>query len=640
MRRQKPAVGIVIPLIGALFLVIAAGAAAAEEPRVFSPRGVGEGTPFVNTGLVGGRLSFEFRQTPVRQVCDYIAKAADVNVIVAPDIDDVVDVRVLGETPGGALRRVARSFGGAVQRRDHRVFRVNKPRKVDMELVDADLRTVIKNMAKLGGGNVVLSADVEGTVNVRLRDVSWREGLETVVRVGGGVLVEEDSGILRVVTPASLVSQRQTKVFPLRYIQSPDIYRAQIDTEFAVGGPEGDSGVRAYGGSGGKEGVGAAGRRKEKPFTLINAVQSMLSAVGTVDYDAPSNTFVITDIKPKLDRVADFLRIVDTRPDQVFVDVKFVSTTSTDLTDFGMDYVGNFAGATPNDGFRISATGGSVATVLPFNRGRGGWEDWLGIVDDGPPEVSFDPATGAITPAGTIIGGPGYQVGTIDLNQFAFLLQMFKQDLYTDIIQSPKLITLDHQEATIFVGRTVRYAETFSETNAAGGVETGIREASGSPVETGFQLFFIPHVIKGTDLIRIDVIPEEEALTGTGTIPGFDDFTAGTTTIQLPRVASRTIVTSLIVKDGQTVVLGGMVDERETVSERKIPFLGDLPGVGYLFKNRLTNKSRDNLLIFMTCTVVRDRNDMDRIHTVHRDYEAGVLNDVEAAAARNRVNAQ
>ena len=110
-------------------------------------------------------------------------------------------------------------------------------------------------------------------------------------------------------------------------------------------------------------------------------------------------------------------------------------------------------------------------------------------------------------------------------------------------MQAPKLIALDHQEATIFVGETVRYAQARSEQGQAGGLQLVVEEAPQSPVSTGFQLLVIPHIVPGTDKIIMDIIPKSDSLSGTGSTTlapaGFDVFTvgsgSGTGSIALPR---------------------------------------------------------------------------------------------------------
>jgi len=119
----------------------------------------------------------------------------------------------------------------------------------------------------------------------------------------------------------------------------------------------------------------------------------------------------------------------------------------------------------------------------------------------------------------------------------------------------------------------------------------------------------------------LEVIPQRTALTGTsassGVSPaGFDVFSVGTGgesgTIALPRVGSSTIATKVLLRSGQTAVLGGLVSHTQTETELKIPLLGDIPVLGYLFKNRSTQDTKTNLLVFITPSLIRSAEDTQR----------------------------
>ena len=117
----------------------------------------------------------------------------------------------------------------------------------------------------------------------------------------------------------------------------------------------------------------------------------------------------------------------------------------------------------------------------------------------------------------------------------------------------------------------------------------GIEEDPNSPVNVGFQLLVIPHVVPGEKKIRMTVIPERRALTGTGIgLPGFDRINVSGQFIDLPRVQSSTLVTHMILRDNQTAVIGGLLEDRDVERVDKVPFLGGLPFAGLLFQGRGT----------------------------------------------------
>jgi type II secretory pathway component GspD/PulD (secretin) len=181
-------------------------------------------------------------------------------------------------------------------------------------------------------------------------------------------------------------------------------------------------------------------------------------------------------------------------------------------------------------------------------------------------------------------------------------------------VQAPKLIALDNQEATIFVGDTIRFAQTKSSSNQSGGLEFSIEEAENSPVQVGFQLLMIPHVIPDKDQIMMTVIPQQRSLSGPD--DGFRTFRVGAGSqigaqeMLLPQERSSTVVTHLKLDNGHTAVIGGLLQDQDSTTVNKIPLLGDIPVLGYLFKGETKRKERNNLIIFLTPRIVRDQRQM------------------------------
>jgi type II secretory pathway component GspD/PulD (secretin) len=212
-------------------------------------------------------------------------------------------------------------------------------------------------------------------------------------------------------------------------------------------------------------------------------------------------------------------------------------------------------------------------------------------------------------------------------------LRLFKEDRTSQIMQAPKLIALDNQEATIFVGETVRYAQTTASSNQSGGLTFSIAEAPNSPVQQGFQLLVIPHVIPNSDKIMLTVIPEAEQLVGTSTtLAGFDEFASGEganrVSILLPRVSASTIVTHMIVRSGETAVLGGLLTRTDVDVERGIPGLRKIPILKWLFTVKERQKTLSNLIVFLTPRVIHSSEDIEQsIKQSMRDYRAKMEKD-------------
>jgi general secretion pathway protein D len=298
---------------------------------------------------------------------------------------------------------------------------------------------------------------------------------------------------------------------------------------------------------------------------------------------------------------------LDVEPAQIFVDVKFVSTTNTDLLNLGVDY--------GDAGPQVSLSGGAIPITFPFDLGKGGFEDGM-IANTTGTGPFADPTLNA---GSTQI--PDTIFGSLSFTEVTATLRLLQRDTKSEVIQAPKLITLDGNAGTIFVGETIRYAEAKSEQGQAGGLQLSVAEASGSPVEVGFQLLVRPNVIPGTEKMVMEVIPKETSLSGTGSSAfapaGFDVFTVGAGgsagSIALPRTRSSTIVTSMMVESGRTVMIGGLSSDSDTQTKTKVPLLGDIPLIGELFKHKNNSRERRSLLVFLTPTIVRSSEDSQRL---------------------------
>ncbi|NOZ23610.1 MAG: hypothetical protein GXP25_21245 [Planctomycetes bacterium] len=532
---------------------------------------------------VTGRISIDFKDEPLENVVDTISRMVGVNVVLAPGIDERLTLRLVNVHYERVLNEIASRCNLIVQKEAENLIRLANPPRVTITFQNADITTAIDMLARQADVNIVVAQEVTGKVNMRLKNIPWREALQTVVKTAGFVTVTDEMGIMRVLTRASLVEQLETKAFRLRYIQPPSIYTASIETEFAVGKPKQKTG------------------QYDRDFTLFKAVKTTLSEFGKMEFDADTNAFIITDIPPTLAAIGAVIKELDVEPMQVFCDIKFVSTTNSDLLDFGADWT---MGGVNTPGVTLTGLGdfafffgsgrGADSTGTPYSFGRADTFD-VGIL----PTAHFPLAVKNPLTSNFVSGN----LGILDFNRMRFAMNFIKNDDKSNIIQAPKLFVLDNQEATIFVGQTIRFAETFTTTVQGTAGTSGIREADNSPVETGFQLLLKPHIIREANQVIITLIPEWEFLSGPDA-DGFQTFNDGVHTIRLPQITSNTVVTKLKMDSGQTAVMGGMIQERDVEFTAKLPILGDLPIIGWLFKNKQTQKRKENLLIFITCTIV------------------------------------
>ncbi len=544
----------------------------------------------------GPMVSVDFKAQTMQEIADYLAVKAGVNIVVEKGVVGVVSLRVNDYPWLGVLDLAAKQVGCTVEKGEDSMYYVRTPHfTFTTKAEGVSLKQVLSLLAQQSNQNIVVAPDVDAIVHFNLQDVPWQVALDTIVRTAGPFqVVRDDAGVYRVVRSDALAEERATRVFKLKYIQPPSEYKPKIDSQFA----EKTSGTSTSGGGGG----GAAKALKEN-FTLYKAIDDIIIGKGTVQYDFDSNAFIVNTTKPLLDEVADVIRLVDVPVDQVFVDVKFVTTAHTDLLNAGVRFP---------KGFMISASGGSMVHRLPFNLGKGGWEDDLSVTGDGPTPDQVDAALGGESP---------YTFGVLDFSNITPVLEFLKTDSESEIVQAPTLTVVDNKSATVFIGEEIHFAEEFSTTNQGGQLSRGIREASmNSPVSVGTQLMIMPHIVPDTNQVVLSVIPTSQQLTGTSSpaVSGFERFSVGESFIDLPRLSSRTVVTTLMLQDGQTAVIGGLINQSNSENITKLPLFGDLPIVGWLFKNKQRNFTINNLYIFITVRILHNQEDVNNLFT---EYE-------------------
>ena len=601
---------IVMACVVALVLPATVGA---DEYKVVREK-VGEITP---------EISFDFRAAKFADVTDYISKQSGCNIVVDGKIDDNVTLRLVSVKWREALDMVCQQIGAVAEDGGNNIIRVSKPLTVSFELEDASLSKVICTIAKLAEATVIIGPNVKGVVTAQFYDVPWTQALNDVVRTNNYVLLKEGKAI-RVMDPSSLETQLSTRVFQLRYMMPPETYSPVVESKYVKAGKgvEAITGIQGAGeirpvpglqglsaGGGTSAGGGASSSASAgADFPLLNAIQRIASVKGRVDYVPSTNALIVTDTEPNIKAISELIDTMDKEPLQVFIDVKFVSTNLTNQQNRGVNWA---------KGFNLSQTYGKTLSGLPFSLGG---EYLKRFALSGAKPTPADIAAG-ITDSGQ--AGP-FEFGLLDFTAMTTVLEMMASDQDTELKQSPQLLVLDNHQATIFVGETVRYAQTDSASNQAGGVQVGIKEADHSPIDTGFQLWVRPHIVAGEDKIMLTVIPKAEQLSGTGsTITGFDDFTNGTSTIQLPRVQSSTLVTQMMMKSGQTAILGGMIHENVSKTEHKVPILGDIPIIGWAFKWKSDLKTKTDLLVFLSVYIVRNESDVKQIYTVYGSSYGG-----------------
>src|SRR6185503_3603300 len=341
--------------------------------------------------------------------------------------------------------------------------------------------------------------------------------LNAVVKTLNFTTVKESFGIIRIIHPDELLKQMDVRVFKLQYISPPSVYTAKVEEGKTLRGQPLQS----------PQSIEDLLRR----FVLAQTLQTVLSkdssnrVLGVLNFDPQSNVFVVRDTKLVLDRVGEMIQLLDREPEQVILDMKFISTSNRDLLQFGVNW--SFGG---NNGLQIG-----TRFLSPSSSVAPGGEVVTGRISKMPFGM------------GSQVNAPGEQLFLTNY-EMSMIFRAFKNDRFSRLIQEPTLAVVDNTEATIFVGETISYAEVRTTTNQFGGLEFTLGEAAKSPVKVGFQLFVVPRIVSDANKVILTVIPQNEFLSGPSSgaaVPGFTRFSlvanGADQTIDLPRLAQTSL---------------------------------------------------------------------------------------------------
>jgi general secretion pathway protein D len=338
-------------------------------------------------------------------------------------------------------------------------------------------------------------------------------------------------------------------------------------------------------------------------------------------YNDRTSTIIIRNTPENLEIFERVLNAYSIAPKQVEIDAKFVEISQTDLDELGFDWqlgtksLGSF-----------DATGGSGAEAFPPGSGALATPDYdLTSGLRGPSTIQANAIDSLLAGAGFgTVTQPQSTVATIrgilTNPQFQVMINALAQKQSADTLSSPKVTTISGAQAQIRVVQEFIYPTEFQPptATAAGGGTTGGGAAAVTPStpgsfktrEVGVLLNVTPTVGADGRTINLTLVPEVSQFLGFINYGGPISIAAGNdvvTTfndIKQPLFSTENLTTSILIYDGQTVVLGGLITESLQKIDDKVPFLGDLPLVGRLFQSKTTSRSKRNLLIFVTARLI------------------------------------
>ncbi len=440
---------------------------------------------------------------------------------------------------------------------------VDKYDLVDLHVNDEDLGRVLQLLSIQSERNIVASNAVSATITADLYGVTFFEALDAILHVNGYGYIEQGN-FIHVYTRDELLAieqatrERVTKVYRLDYLNAVDAaeFVQQLLSENGV--------IK----------TSAAA----ETFSIDDS-----NPVGA-DTFANEATLVITDYEENAEAIFELLEQLDTKPVQVLVEATILQTSLTEDNAFGVDFsiLGNL------DFADFAGIGGPLAAAGQLVRGVGQTLDGTDV------DLSqVNNTTGAVTSSvGNVSSDAGIRGGIVT-DDVAVFLRLLDEVTDVTVVSNPKILTLNRQPARVLVGTRVGYLNTTTtDTSTTQTVEF---------LDTGTQLSLRPFVA-ANGLIRLELKPQVSNFklretTGTGG-----------SAVTIPDEETTELVTNVMVRDGQTVVLGGLFTETTTATRRQVPVLGDIPLIGAAFRGHEDNTRRSEIIFMITPSIVNDAN--------------------------------
>ena len=308
-----------------------------------------------------------------------------------------------------------------------------------------------------------------------------------------------------------------------------------------------------------------------------------------VTADAATNSLVITASRDDFYRLRRVIQMLDIRRKQVFVEAVIMEISDSNERDTGIGFhtgyeQQNVGGTDLGMGAIGSVGGGSLMSALAGDAG-----------------MAMDLSGVALGVFGSSIPVP-FGSGILDIPAFGIVLTAIESDLNSEVLSAPNLMTLDNEEAEFVVGQTIPFSAGFTTTTQ------GMPIANFSREDVALTLRLTPQ-INESDTVTLEIFLEI-----TEVVPetqGSDLLSTGGVT-----TTKRSAETMVSVVNNQTVVLGGLMQTNQTLSEDKVPVLGDIPLFGALFRSKKKTDKKTNLLVFLTPHVIDGPEDMQEIYTI------------------------
>jgi type IV pilus assembly protein PilQ len=436
--------------------------------------------------------------------------------------------------------------------------------RLTLNFQDIDVRSVLQLLADTSGQNIVVSDSVTGSLTLRLQNVPWDQALDIVLRTKGLDKRRHDNVII-IGPTEELASREKAELAAHKEVQE----LSPIHTEFMQVNyakvVDLAKLIRPTGGAGGGK-------------------NSMLSPRGSLSVDERTNTLLVQDTSENLADIRRLVQTLDVPVKQVLIEARIVIVSDTFERDLGARLgITGFTTAGPGSLITVSGTNVGTDSMLssafpPSSAAPSGFVNFPTL--NNRYQVNL--------PAANTNGSIGVSVlagkHVLDLE-----LSAAQNEGKSETISSPRIITANQKQATIMQGVEIPFQESASSGATTTQFKNAVLQLKVTPLITPDN-----RVVLDLDVSDDSVGQQVTSATG-GSVPSID---------------TRQIITQVLVNDGQTVVLGGILDTTKSRSANKVPWLADIPVLGNLFKSTTNINNKTELLIFITPKILREGSNL------------------------------
>ncbi len=454
------------------------------------------------------------------------------------------------------------------------VAKAQEDDKFSLDLKGIDIIEFFKILSSKTGLNIVPSKEVKGRVTLYLNDVTFEDVFD-IILVSNGLASERKGNVINVVTEEeyeklygeSYNEKRLVQTFKLEFAEPDAVFSAVKELKSTIGKIVVDSAsatVIAMDTPEKLELIQSAIKEIDVPtqtlaFALKYATAKDIDAqiskvitkgVGQINIDERSNKVIITDLPKKLDKIRSMIAELDEQEQQVLIDAKIIQITLNDTFESGIDWERLF----------------SAANLHSLKL-----------------EGAFSPAT-SLAKEGKI------SIGSVSSDDYTLAFELLQTLGRTEVLSSPRIVVLNNQEASILVGTREAYVtQTQSQAES-----TNVTAENVEFIDVGVKLHVVPVINREGD-ITMKIKPEVSS-TKTPLITALGS--------KIPIVETSEAQTTLRIKDGNTIILGGLMKKEDNKTSYQLPFFGSIPFLGSLFKSRSDEKKKTELAIFITPRII------------------------------------